>query len=1122
MKCPRCQHENEAGAKFCEECAGPLARTCGNCGRHLSPTAKFCPECASPTGLPAEGFTAARFTSPASYTPKHLADRILDSKATLEGERKQITVLFADLKGSMELLADRDPEEARKILDPVLERMMQAVHRYEGTVNQVMGDGIMALFGAPLAHEDHAVRACYAALHMQERMKQYAGEIRRTTGAPVQIRIGVNSGEVVVRSIGGDLRMDYTAVGQTTHLAARMEQMATPGSILITPSTASLAEGYVQVKPLGALPVKGMAAPLEVYEVTRAGPVRSRFQVAVERGLTKFVGRSDDLSQLEKALALAAAGHGQMVAVVGEPGVGKSRLCHEFMHSDRTEGWLILESQSVSYGQATPYLPLIDLLKAYFRIEPGDDTRSTCEQVAARVLTLDRALEPTLPALLALLDLPVEEPEWPHLDPSQRRERTFDAIKRLLLRESQVQPLCLMFEDLHWIDDESQVFLDRLIESLPTARILLLVNYRPEYEHRWAGKTYYTQVRIDPLAPASADEFLQALLGTDADLTALKALLIQRTDGNPFFLEESVRTLAETHALTGERGAYRLGAPLSSLQIPSTVHAVLAARIDRLPAEDKSLLQIAAVIGKDVQFQLLHAVAARPEARIRGSVSDLQAAEFLYESRLFPDLEYTFKHALTHEVAYGTLLQDRRRDLHAKVAETIERIHGDRLAEHVERLAHHTFRGETWEKAVAYAHQAGRKALDRSAGGQAGAYLDQALKALARLHVSPAMMGLAFDLRVERLAAHSGLGELDRQLQCAEETLALAEKLEDQRRIGQATSAMGNALWQLGANVRARALLDRAFAIAEKAGDVTFLALAGLNVGMICRSLGDHRRVVAVLGQTVNVLTGERASQRFGYYLYPAVVSRNVLAVSLAELGEFRQATMVAEESIRIAEALQQPASLIQAHAIACSLLLLSGEFEPAITRLERTLSLHSTPETDLQYSLVANWLGYAYTMTGRLADALALLGAAVERARRVTRREEAFVTIRLGQAYLAAGRTADALATAERALALSRERSERGNEAKALHLLGEIASRRDPADADEAEARYREAAALSDELAMRPLLAHCHFALGTLHRRNRWGEQARKHLAIAAIMYREMEMRFWLEHAEAETRGLA
>jgi class 3 adenylate cyclase len=438
MKCPRCQLENPAHARFCLGCGARLALACSACGTELPGGAQFCLQC----GQAVAAGTAASRRSPApeSYTPKHLAAKILTSKAALEGERKQVTVLFADLKGSMELLADRDPEEARKILDPVLELMMEAVHRYEGTVNQVMGDGIMALFGAPLAHEDHAVRACYAALRMQESVKKYAEEVRRSHAAVIKIRVGLNSGEVVVRAIGGDLHMDYTAVGQTTHLAARMEQLADPGAIVITPNTLALAEGYVEVKSLGAVPVRGLAEPVEVYEIMGTGPSKTRLQAAARRGLTPFVGRGAELEQLRRAQQLASAGHGQVVAVVGDPGLGKSRLFWEFIHEHSFQGWLIVEGSSISYGKPTAFLPLIELLRIYFQIETSDDALKILEKVARKLFSLDRALEPSLPALLWLLEVPVDDPRWQRLDPPQRRQQALDGIKRLLLRECQVQP----------------------------------------------------------------------------------------------------------------------------------------------------------------------------------------------------------------------------------------------------------------------------------------------------------------------------------------------------------------------------------------------------------------------------------------------------------------------------------------------------------------------------------------------------------------------------------------------------------------------------------------------------------------------------------------------------------
>ena len=625
-----------------------------------------------PVSAPSATPTPAQDRTPLSYTPPHLAEKILTSRSALEGERKQVTVLFADLKGSMELLAERDPEEARQLLDPVLERMMAAVHHYEGTVNQVMGDGIMALFGAPLAHEDHAVRACYAALRMQEAVQQYAAEVQRTHGVPIHIRVGLNAGEVVVRSIGSDLHMDYTAVGQTTHLAARMEQMAMPGAILITPAVLGLVEGFVQVKALGAMPVRGLRDPVEVYEVTGAGMVRSRLQAAAARGLTRFVGRQPELETLQQALAQAQAGHGQVVALVGEAGVGKSRLVYEFVTPTTPRAGGCSKAPRCHMARRRRMSPLLTSSSAIATSRSATTPAPSRAKVTGQILTLDEALQATIPAVLALLDaLPADSP-FLTLDPPQRRQRTLDGLKRLLMRESQVQPLLLVFEDLHWIDTETQALLDSLVESVPTARLLLLVNYRPEYQHGWGSKTYYCQLRLDPLPPASAEEFLQALLGDDPSLGPLKPLLIARTGGNPFFLEESVRTLVETGMLVGARGAYRLAQPLASLQMPATVQAVLAARIDRLPPEEKHVLQTAAVIGTEVPLPLLQAIAELPEADLYRGLAHLQAAEFLYETRLFPEREFTFKHALTHEVAYSGLLQERRRVLHARIVEALE------------------------------------------------------------------------------------------------------------------------------------------------------------------------------------------------------------------------------------------------------------------------------------------------------------------------------------------------------------------------------------------------------------------------------------------------------------------
>jgi class 3 adenylate cyclase/tetratricopeptide (TPR) repeat protein len=1112
MQCPRCQHDNLPAAKFCQECATPLACSCTNCGSQLPPSAKFCPECAHPAGAVAT--SPGRFPAPESYTPKHLAEKILTSKAALEGERKQVTVLFADLKGSMELLADRDPEEARKLLDPVLEHMMEAVHRYEGTVNQVMGDGIMALFGAPLAHEDHAVRACYAALRMQESVKRYAEGVFRSFGVPIQIRVGLNSGDVVVRAIGSDLHMDYTAVGQSTHLAARMEQMAQPGTTLLTPETLALAEGFVQVTSRGPVPVKGMTAPIEIFELAGASPVRSRLHAAASRGLTRFVGRDAEIELLRQALGRAGEGHGQLVAVVGEPGVGKSRLVWEFTHSHRSRGWLVLEAASVSYGKATTYFPVIELLRSYFGIEPRDDGRKMREKVTGKLLSLDRALEPALPVFLSLLDVRVEDPEWATLDPAQRRRQTLEALKRLLVRESQVQPVLLVVEDLHWIDGDTQAWLDLLVESLPTARLLLLTNYRPEYSHGWGSKTYYQQVRLDTLPAASAGELLEALLGTGPGLADLERLLIERTQGNPFFLEESVRALVETRALTGERGAYRLAGPIKRLQLPATAHAILAARIDRLTPGDKRLLQAAAVVGKDVPFPLLQAIAEESEEGVRETLARLQAAEFLYEARLFPELEYTFKHALTHEVTYGGLLQDRRSALHARLVEAMEQLHADHLDEHVERLAHHAVRGEVWNKAVPYCQQAGARAHDRAAFGEAVAHFEQALQALAHLPEDGDTRVLALDLRLALVRPLNALGGHERRLALLGEAETLARALDDRARLGRVLANVAFVLRQTGDSDGAIAAGQQALALAAALGDSTLQGQAFLSLGMAYYGIGDFGRAAELLRRNVEAADRESGTPSTDV----RIQSRAWLARTLSALGAFAEGRRHGEEALRLATLEGRGQTPIVAHGSLGELYLAKGDLEHAVRVLDQGLALCRASGHWLWLSLIAAALGYAAALQGRLAEGRALLEEAVSVTIRTgVRFNRARWVAWLSEVCRLAGHGEEAWQHARQALDLARQQKERADEALALHQLGVVYAHADPPDVEQAAARYQQALALATDLGMRPLVAHCHLGLGKLYRRTGKRQEAHEHLTTAATLYREMDIRVYLQQAEAE-----
>jgi tetratricopeptide (TPR) repeat protein len=940
-----------------------------------------------------------------TYTPPHLTDKILAARPSLEGERKQVTVLFADLKDSTELIRGLDPEVAQQLLDPALQRMMDAVHRFEGTVNQVLGDGIMALFGAPIAHEDHALRACYAALAMQTAMREYTEEVRRTRGLELRMRAG--------------------------------------------------------------------------------------------------------------------AGHGQLVAVVGEAGVGKSRLVYEYVHAHDMQGWRVLESASVSYGKATPYFPVIELLKRYAQIEDSDDPRTRRARLTGQVLTLDESLQDTLPPLLALLDALPEDSPFRQLEPTQRRQHTLATLKRLLLRESQEQPLLLVFEDLHWIDAETQALLDSLVEGLPMARLLLLVNYRPEYQHSWGSKTYYTQLRLDPLPPASADEFLQALLGDAPSLAPLKPLLIARTEGNPFFLEESVRTLVETGVLVGEPGAYRLARPLDDLQVPATVQAVLAARIDRLPPEEKRLLQTAAVIGTDVPFALLRTIADVPEAALHRGLAHLQAAEFLYETRLFPEPDYTFKHALTHEVAYGSLLLERRRGLHARLVAALETLASTRVAEvasgqspdQVERLAYHALRGEVWAKAVTYCQQAGARASDRAAFREAVASFEQALQALAHLPEDGDIRVLAIEIRLALGSPLFRLGEYRRHLALLSEAGALARVLDDRVRLGRVLAQMAGVLRITGDLDGAIVAGRQAIKLAAEIGDSALQAQASYTLGQAYWSIGDFGQAAELLQRSVEAADREYSTHSTDV----RIQSQAWLARILSALGAFAEGRRHGEEALRLATMAGHGNTPIIAHAGLGHLYLAQGDLEHAIRVLEQGLALCRASGNRASFLSIAADLGYASALQGHLVEGRALLEEAIgEGVRTGGLAGYASRIVWLSEVCRLAGRSEEAWQHARQALDLARQHKERGNEARALHQLGVVYAYADPPDAAQAEAHYQQALALADELGMRPLQAHCHLGLGRLYAQTGRAAQAHAALSAAIDLYRAMDMTLWLLQAEA------
>ena len=757
MRCEKCGAENPAGKRFCGDCGAALANRCAQCGAENPPEKKFCGDCGTALASVVRASTAR--IQPDAAPIRLAADAPLEALAA-DGERKTVTALFADIKGSTELEQDLDPEEARAIIDPALKLMIDAVRRYDGYIVQSTGDGIFALFGAPVAHEDHPQRALYAALRMQEELKRYSAKLRESGNLPIEARVGVNTGEVVVRSIAtGAGHTEYTPIGHTTNLASRMQALAPTGSIAISEQTRRLVEGYFALKPLGPTRVKGVSEPVNVYEVTGLGPLRTRLQRSAGRGLSKFVGRQAEIDAIKRAAEQAKAGRGQIVAAMAEAGVGKSRLYFEFKAVAQS-GWMVLETFSVSHGKASAFLPVIDLLHGYFKIAGSDDERMRREKVNGKVLTLDRSLEDTIPYLFSLLGISEGAEHFPHweqaldrldeylhevqkkdplaqMDAQVRKRRTLDAIKRLLLRESLNQPLIVIFEDLHWIDEETQAFLNLLADSIGTAKVLLLVNYRPEYSHQWNSKTYYIQLRLDPLGKESADEMLSALVGNSVELAPLKRLIVEKTEGNPFFMEETVQVLFDENALVRDGGAVKLTRSLAELKIPPTVQAILAARIDRLPQDAKDLLQTLAVIGREFPLSLIRAVVSVPDDETRRLLDDLQLGEFIYEQPAIGDSEYTFKHALTQEVSYNSVLMERRRQLHGRIGAALESLYTNSIDDHLDELAHHYSRSGNSAKALDYLESAGLRAVRRLAYGEAMRNLAAALELLERTPSSP-------------------------------------------------------------------------------------------------------------------------------------------------------------------------------------------------------------------------------------------------------------------------------------------------------------------------------------------------------------------------------------------------
>src|SRR5712692_461007 len=958
MTCQGCGQKNPAGARFCGGCGARLEAACPACQAPNPPGNRFCHQC----GGPLQTDAAEQFASPRAYTPPHLAEKILKSASALEGERKQVTVLFVDVSGFTSLSERLDPEEIHRLMKRAFDLMLAEVHRYEGTVNQFLGDGIMALFGAPIAHEDHARRAVHAALGIGRALEAYQTELA-PRGISFRARQGLNTGLVVVGSIGGDLRMDYTAVGDTTNVAARLQQAGEPGRVTISEATHRLIRGYFETRPLGDLHLKGKAESIAAWEVVAAHETRTRLEVEADRGLTPFVGREREMDLLLDAFERARAGQGQVAFLVGEAGIGKSRLLLELRRRVGDEAaWQ--EGHCLSFGKTMAFHPLVDLLQRQFGVEEDDSEGAIASKIERGVTAVGAPLGPVAPYLRALLSVDPGDADVRSMSPAQRRGETFEALRRLLVHAAEQRPQVLVIEDLHWIDGASEQFLTALVDSVPALRVLLIFTHRPGYASPFGERTYFTRVVLPALSAEDSARMAAAVLATDALPAEVRALVAAKAEGNPFYVEELVKSLEETGILVQRDGRYELARPVTELSVPGTIHDVIAARIDRLEEAPKRTLQLASVIGREFTRRLVDRL-AEVRARNDDLLRELTTLELIHERRLYPELAYMFKHALTQDVAYASLLVQRRKELHGLIGLAIEDLYADRLPEHYEMLAHHFSLAEDWERALAYLLKAADKASQAFGLRQALDLYGEALEAARRQGEQvPATTVMA--IHRARADLFFGIGDFDRSRAEAEVLVDLARSVQDRPEEAGALFQEASALQWIE---DFPASLDRAreaIEIAEAVG-----AAAPLSGGLYVRGYvqGVSGRLDAAEADLLRSFEVARTSGDPG---------RQALALHLLGLykswqGLYREGMDLSGDGVRIAREHRLVVPLLRCLwglGVASSE---TGNYDAALAALDEGLALAEKIGDDAYNTRFLNTLGWLRIDCGDFARGIEL-----------------------------------------------------------------------------------------------------------------------------------------------------
>ena len=1061
MRCPQCQFENRPEVRFCEACGVQLALVCSACGTAVPADRKFCGACGQALAVVPQ--PAPRFNLPQSYTPKHLAEKILTSRSALQGERKQVTVLFADVAGFSALSERLDPEDIHTVMDGCFELLTQQVHRYEGTINQFTGDGIMALFGAPITHEDHAVRALHAALDIQAAMRDYGEAVQRQWGVPFHMRLGLNTGLVVVGRIGDDLRMDYTAQGDTVNLAARMQQMAGPGAIWVAEATYRVAGEAFEWQALGLMTVKGRTVPGATYELRGRRLGRSRFDTVVRRGLTQFTGRDPELEQLLRTWAQAQQGYGQVVSVVGEAGLGKSRLVYEFKQRLAQEAAHYVEGTCFTYGDSISYLPFLEIVRTCCGLVEGDTEAAAKRQIEGHLAT--RGLESTAvaPYLHNLLSFTVEDEVFLKLTADLIRQRTVAALTALVVSEAYCRPLVLLLEDVHWIDKATEEVVEAIVEAMAALPLLLVLVYRPEYLHAWAGRAYHAQITLsslvrtggvamvravlakpyasrvplEPLAPAQRTAMAQALLGTTAIPPEVEQLIVSKTDGNPLFIEELTRSLLEIGALVQTPEGYVLAQPVETLDVPTTVQGVLLARIDRLHEDLKEVLHVAAVIGRMFSYPLLAHVIKR-SAVLEQLLLELAELEFIYPTSLASQREYSFKHVLTQEAVYGTLLRPQREVYHEWVGEAVEILYPERLEEYYEMLAYHYVRSGNKDKAVEYLDLANQKAAKANAMAEAYAYFTEAMQLLDTLPVTAYHQQRRIALLVNQITMMVLLAKLPEYYDLLIRYQAMAVGLHKPELLGAFYGRLGWCEWCFGAYDQAIHVLTQAAELCETVGNAEDAAQAYLLWEWSHLYKGDYAPTLALRDRVLRTLE-QRFNHRWDMW------ARAGAALAHMWSGSWEQAIAEAQQGLRVGEEFADPSVMSFAAHVLSMVYTAKGDLVQALAYGELAVQQAPTP-ADQAWAQAS--LAWVWCRTGEPQKGVEVLAQVIPAQRAVRQMYAEIFAPFLGEGYWLKGEYGKARQALEEHLAIAERNGMKFHIGSVHRLLGEVALHTNPVEA--------------------------------------------------------------------------